>query len=390
MESFNYSIKTEIFFGKGKISNLGDILLKYGKSVLLVYGGGSIKKIGLYDKAKDILNKNNIKFIELSGVEPNPRIDTVRKGVKLVRENKIDVILPIGGGSTIDCAKAISGASFYDGDPWDIVKDPRKIPNKIIPIVSILTLAATGSEMDPFAVISNMDMNEKLGFSNENLRPVASILDPEYTYSVPKSQTAAGTCDIMSHVFEAYFTRKDDAYIQDRMAEVVLKTCIEYGIVAYNDPENYDARANLMWASSLAINGLLSCGKDNTAWSVHPIEHELSAYYDITHGVGLAILTPHWMRFVLNDNTVDKFVKFGINVWDIDKTLPKYEIANLAINMTEEYFRKLNVPKSLSELNIDNKNFEIMAEKAVEHGGLKYAYVPLNKDDVVEIFNKSL
>ncbi|KJU70736.1 iron-containing alcohol dehydrogenase [Clostridium baratii] len=390
MESFNYSIKTEIYFGKGKISNLGDILLKYGKSVLLVYGGGSIKKIGLYDKAKEILNKNNIKCIELSGVEPNPRIDTVRKGVNLVRENNIDIILPIGGGSTIDCAKAISGASFYDGDPWDIVKDPKKIPNKIIPIVSILTLAATGSEMDPFAVISNMDTNEKLGLSNENLRPVASILDPEYTYSVPKSQTAAGTCDIMSHVFEAYFTRKDDAYLQERMAEAVLKTCIEYGIVAYNDPENYDARANLMWASSLAINGVLSCGKDNTAWSVHPIEHELSAYYDITHGVGLAILTPHWMRFVLNDNTVDKFVKFGINVWDIDKTLPKYEIANLAINMTEEYFGKLNVPKSLSELNIDNKNFEIMAEKAVEHGELKYAYVPLNKDDVVEIFNKSL
>ena len=330
MESFNYSIKTEIYFGKGKISNLGDILLKYGKSVLLVYGGGSIKKIGLYDKAKEILNKNNIKCIELSGVEPNPRIDTVRKGVNLVRENNIDIILPIGGGSTIDCAKAISGASFYDGDPWDIVKDPKKIPNKIIPIVSILTLAATGSEMDPFAVISNMDTNEKLGLSNENLRPVASILDPEYTYSVPKSQTAAGTCDIMSHVFEAYFTRKDDAYLQDRMAEAVLKTCIEYGIVAYNDPENYDARANLMWASSLAINGLLSCGKDNTAWSVHPIEHELSAYYDITHGVGLAILTPHWMRFVLNDNTVDKFVKFGINVWDIDKTLPKYEIAKFS------------------------------------------------------------
>ncbi|MGG7096333.1 iron-containing alcohol dehydrogenase [Clostridium sardiniense] len=389
MKNFDYSIKTEVYFGKGKIRSLGRILQRYGEKVLLVYGGGSIKKIGLYEKVKSILEENNIECIELGGVDPNPRIESVREGVKLVHENSIDMILPVGGGSTIDCAKAISGASFYDGDPWEIVKNPSKI-EKALPIISILTLSATGSEMDPFAVISNMDTNEKLGLGNEILRPVASILDPEYTYSVPKNQTAAGTADIMSHVFEVYFSKTKDAYLQDRMAEGVLKTCIKYGEIAYNEPENYEARANLMWASSLAINGLLSCGKEGTAWSVHPIEHELSAFYDITHGVGLAILTPNWMKFVLNEDTLEKFYEFGVNVWDIDKSLDKKEVANLAIEKTRNYFKKLGIPGKLREIGIGDEKFEIMAEKAVKVGGLKYGYRALNKDDVISIFKASL
>ncbi len=389
MKNFNYSIKTEVYFGKGKIKSLGDVLKRYGEKVLLVYGGGSIKKIGLYDKVKSILEEHNIDCIELGGVDPNPRIESVRKGVKLVRENSIDIILPVGGGSTIDCAKAISGASFYEGDSWDIVKDPSMI-EKVLPIISVLTLSATGSEMDQFAVISNMNTNEKLGFGNENLRPVASILDPEYTYSVPKNQTAAGTADIMSHVFEVYFSKDKDAYLQDRMAESILKTCIKYGEIAYNEPDNYEARANLMWASSLAINGLLSCGKGDTAWSVHPIEHELSAFYDITHGVGLAILTPNWMEFVLNEDTLEKFYEFGVNVWDIEKSLDKKEVANLSIEKTRNYFKKLGIPERLRDIGIGNEKFEIMAKKAVKFGDLKYAYVSLNKEDVISIFKASL
>lgn len=388
MENFDYSIKTEIYFGKGQISKLGEVLLKYGKKVLLVYGGGSIKKIGLYDNIKNILKENNIECIELSGVDPNPRIESVNEGVKLVRENNIDIILPVGGGSTIDCAKAISGASFYEGDPWEIVKDPSKI-KKVLPIVTVLTLSATGSEMDPFAVISNMNTNEKLGLGNEMLRPKASILDPEYTYSVPKNQTAAGTADIMSHIFEVYFSRTKDAYVSDKMAEGLLKTCIKYGEIAYNDPENYEARANLMWASSLAINGILSCGKTG-AWTVHPIEHELSAFYDITHGVGLAILTPHWMRYVLNEDTLEKFYEFGINVWDIDKNLDKKEVAELAIEKTSEYFKKLGIPQRLRDLGIDDSKFKVMADKAVKCGGLENGYLSLKSDDVVKIFEASL
>ena len=387
MKNFHYSIKTDIHFGKGAIENLPNEIKKYGEKVLLVYGGGSIRKIGLYDKVLDLLNENNIKCIEISGVEPNPRIDTVRRGVRFVKSDKIDVILPIGGGSTIDCAKAISAGSFYDGDPWDLIVDPSKI-KKVLPIISVLTLAATGSEMDAGAVISNLETREKLGFGHPDLRPKASILDPEYTYTVPKNQTAAGTADIMSHILEVYFSKNEGAYLQDRMCEALLKTCIHYGPIAYRDGENYEARANLMWASSLAINGLLSNGKSG-AWSVHPIEHELSAYYDITHGVGLAILTPNWMEYVLDNTTIEKFVQYGINVWDIDKSLDKEEIAKKSIEKTREFFKSLEIPSSLKEININDEHFEDMAEHCVRKGIID-GYKPLDKDSIIQIFKSSL
>ncbi|ENZ03295.1 hypothetical protein HMPREF1092_00481 [Clostridium thermobutyricum] len=387
MKNFHYSIKTDIHFGKGAIENLPNEIKKYGKKVLLVYGGGSIRKIGLYDKVLDLLNENNIKCIEISGVEPNPRIDTVRRGVRFVKSDKIDVILPIGGGSTIDCAKAISAGSFYDGDPWDLIVDSSKI-KKVLPIISVLTLAATGSEMDAGAVISNLETREKLGFGHPDLRPKASILDPEYTYTVPKNQTAAGTADIMSHILEVYFSKNEGAYLQDRMCEALLKTCIHYGPIAYRDGENYEARANLMWASSLAINGLLSNGKSG-AWSVHPIEHELSAYYDITHGVGLAILTPNWMEYVLDNTTIEKFVQYGINVWDIDKSLDKEKIAKESIEKTREFFKSLEIPSCLKEININDKHFEDMAEHCVRKGIID-GYKLLDKDSIIQIFKSSL
>ena len=387
MKNFHYSIKTDIHFGKGAIENLPNEIKKYGKKVLLVYGGGSIRKIGLYDKVLDLLNENNIKCIEISGVEPNPRIDTVRRGVRFVKSDKIDVILPIGGGSTIDCAKAISAGSFYDGDPWDLIVDSSKI-KKVLPIISVLTLAATGSEMDAGSVISNLETREKLGFGHPDLRPKASILDPEYTYTVPKNQTAAGTADIMSHILEVYFSKNEGAYLQDRMCEALLKTCIHYGPIAYRDGENYEARANLMWASSLAINGLLSNGKSG-AWSVHPIEHELSAYYDITHGVGLAILTPNWMEYVLDNTTIEKFVQYGINVWDINKSLDKEEIAKKSIEKTREFFKSLEIPSSLKEININDEHFEDMAEHCVRNGIID-CYKPLDKDSIIQIFKSSL
>ena len=384
MKNFNYSIPTKVFFGKDQINVLPEQIKKYGSRVLLVYGGGSIKKIGLYDKVVELLRDNNISFWELPGVEPNPRITSVREGIEICRENNIDLVLAVGGGSTIDCSKVIAAGVSYEGEPWDIVLDPRKIKN-VVSVASILTLSATGSEMNNGAVISNLETNEKLGTGNSGMAPKFSILDPTYTFSVPKNQTAAGTADIMSHIFEVYFNKTEGAYIQNRMAEALLKTCINYGRKAMDEPENYEARANLMWASSLAINDLLSYGKD-AMWSVHGMEHELRAYYDITHGVGLAILTPAWMQYILSDETVDKFVEYGVNVWDLDKNKDKYEIAKEAINKTREYFISLDIPTTLREVGIGEEKLEEMAKQAVRRTGTLGNFKTLNSEDVLNIY----
>ena len=386
MQNFNYSIPTKVYFGKGQIRNLEEIA-RMGKNVLMVYGGGSIKRNGVYDKASAVLQESGLRVFELSGVDPNPRIETVALGAKLCREKNIDVVLAIGGGSTIDCAKIIAAAARYDGDPWDLVIDGEKIKDAL-PVAAVLTLAATGSEMDGFAVISDMEKSDKLDTGSEWIKPTLSILDPKFTYSVSRKQTAAGTADIMSHVFEVYFTREKDAYLQARMCEAVLKTCIKYGPVALENPDNYEARANLMWASSLAINGLLSYGAE-VEWSVHPMEHELSAFYDITHGAGLALLTPYWMQYVLSDDTVEKFVEYGTNVWDIDKDKAPMEIAEEAIAKTRQFFDSIGMPSHLRDLGIDETHFETMAEKAAD-GGLAHGFIPLNKEDVMNIYKMAL
>ncbi|GEP66559.1 iron-containing alcohol dehydrogenase [Clostridium beijerinckii] len=387
MENFNYSIPTKVYFGKGQIKNLAAIIKEYGNKILIAYGGGSIKKIGLYDEMIKILNDNSISYVELSGIEPNPRIETVRKGIKICKENNVEVVLAVGGGSTIDCAKVIAAGVKYEVDPWDLVTSPQKI-NEVLPIVTILTLSATGSEMDPHAVISDMTTNQKLGTGHENMKPKASILDPEYTYSVPKNQTAAGTADIMSHIFETYFNHTKGVDIQDSTAEGLLRACIKYGKIAIENPKDYDARANLMWASSWAINGLISYGT-NSPWVVHPMEHELSAFYDITHGVGLAILTPHWMKYSLDDTTVFKFAQYGINVWGIDKNLDKFEIANKAIEKTSEFFKELGIPSTLREVGIKEDKLELMAKKAM-NPYFKYAFKPLDENDILKIFKAAL
>ncbi|NLM35832.1 MAG: iron-containing alcohol dehydrogenase [Clostridiales bacterium] len=383
MKNFNYSIPTEIFFGKGQIGVLGEQIKKYGTKVLLVYGGGSIKRNGIYDKAVSILKENGIKYWELPGVEPNPRIESVRKGAEICKENDIELVLAIGGGSSIDCAKVIAAARYYDGDPWDLVLESDKI-STVLPIASILTLAATGSEMNSGAVISNLQTKEKLAVEHPNMNPKFSILDPTYTFTVPANQTAAGTADIMSHIFEVYFDNTKEAYLQNRMAEALLKTCIKYGKIAVKEPTNYEAKANLMWASSLAINNLLSYGKEPW-WSVHTMEHELSAYFDITHGIGLAILTPHWMKYVLDDNSVEKFVEYGVNVWEIDKNQDRYKIANEAINMTREYFISLGIPATLREVGIEEDKLEEMAKQATRWGDLG-SFKPLKTQDVLNIY----
>lgn len=381
MNQFIFNAYTKIYFGKGMISNLPEAVHKHGQKVLLVYGGGSIKKSGIYDEVKALLK--DCEIIELSGVDPNPRIETVREGVRLCKENKIDVILAVGGGSVIDCSKVIGAGYFYEGDAWELVTDPGKI-TEVLPIVTVLTLAATGSEMNKNAVISNPDLNEKLGTGSMNMIPQASILNPEYLYTLPALQTAAGTADIMSHVFENYFQEEEDTFIQNRLAEGLVEACIKYCPIALKEPANYEARANLMWASTLALNGLVGAGKQGS-WTCHPIEHELSAFYDITHGVGLAILTPRWMRYILNENTVGKFVSYAKNVWHLPEMEDAFELAHKAIDATEDFFKNCGIPMTLSELGIDETHFETMAEKAVRIGGLANAYAALNKEDVLSI-----
>lgn len=382
MNNFRFHAYTDIRFGKGQIETLPEVISPYGKKVLLVYGGGSIKKNGIYDKIKELLADYEI--VELSGIQPNPRITSVREGAALCKQYNIDVVLAAGGGSVIDAAKVIAGAAYYDGDAWELVTDSSKI-GKVLPIVTILTLSATGSEMNGNAVISNMETNDKLGTGSHDFIPKASICDPEYLYSLPKMQTAAGTADIMSHVFEQYFGKDCGAYLTDSISEAILRTCIKYCPTALIEPENYEARANLMWASTLALNGLPESGKSG-AWTCHPIEHELSAYYDVTHGAGLAIITPRWMRHILNDETVDKFKDYAENVWSI-KDEDKYVAANKGIDATEKFFKDIGIPMTLKELGIDGSKFEIMAEKAVKYGFLKYAYVSLNIEDVINILS---
>lgn len=382
MNNFNFCVPTDIRFGRDQIECLPEELKKYGKRVLLVYGGGSIKRTGLYEKIQTLLKEFEI--YELSGIEPNPKLSSVRKGVALCKEHKIDVVLAVGGGSCIDASKHIACGAFYEGDPWDLVLDRSKVTGAL-PIAVVLTICATGSEMNSGAVISNEETNEKLEINTPLLYPALSICDPTYLYTLPAKQTAAGTVDIMSHVFEQYFQPNDGAYLTDRLAEAVLKTCIHYGPIALKEPENYEARSNLMWSSTVGLNHLLTVGKGG-AWSVHPMEHELSAFYDITHGVGLAILTPAWMRYVLSDETVARFAMYARNVWDIEETDP-YRAAQLAVDKTEEFFISLGMPSTLREVGIDHSRFAEMAEEAVRTSGIaSRSYVHLAKEDIVKIF----
>ena len=384
MENFIYSIPTKVFFGRNMLEKLPECILEFGSRVLLVYGGGSIKKTGLYEKILKLFRENEIYYRELSGVEPNPRLSTVKKGVELCRKDKVDVILPIGGGSTIDCAKGIAAAYYYDGDPWNLVEDGDLI-ERALPIVAISTISATGSEMDPYAVITNELLKEKKDLASELLYPVYSILDPENTYTVSPYQTAAGTVDIMSHILEVYFNAVPNTYMQDRMMEALLKTCVVWGPVACREPDNYEARANLMWASEWAINGFIACGRPGP-WPAHSIEHQLSAHYDVTHGHGLAIVIPALMRHILNEKSAERMAAYGTAVFGIDKKKTVMQIAEEAIKKTEELFRGMGLTMTLQEIGISDKSrFELMAEAAAAEG-LEECLVPLMKEDILQIY----
>lgn len=385
MKNFEFYVPTDVLFGKGQEDNLPEKLKVFGKKILLVYGGGSIKKNGLYEKLRSLLA--GFEIFELGGVEPNPRVSTVNKGAEICRKEEIDMILAVGGGSTIDCSKAIAAGAYYEGDAWDLVTGKAPITNAL-PIAVVLTISATGSEMDCAAVISNAETEEKLLMGHPLLLPKVAVLNPENTYTVPAYQTASGSADMMSHVLESYFDR-EEAFVPDAISEGLLRAVIRYTPKALENPNDYEARAQLMWTSSLALNGLATTGK-NFMWSCHYIEHELSAHYDITHGAGLAMLTPKWMRYVLSDNTVDKFYTYAVNVWGIAPSEDTYAVANAGIDVTEEFFKSIGMPMTLGEFGIDDSRFEEMAAKAVEVGYLSGAYVPLTEKDVVEILKMCL
>jgi len=295
------------------------------------------------------------------------------------------MVLAVGGGSVVDCAKVIAAGVNYDKDPWDFFEGKAKI-REALPVGVVLTLAATGSEMNVNAVISNDTTKEKKGIASNFLLPKFAVLDPTYTYTVPPFQTAAGIADIMSHVFEQYFSANHDAYLQDRMCEAVLKTCIYYGPVACSQPENYEARANLMWASTIGLNGILSVGK-LTDWATHMIEHEVSALYDVTHGAGLAILTPHWMEYVLDEPALPKFAHYAHNVWGITGDNEK-ETALAGIERTRKFFQSLGLPTRLRDVGVEEPSLELMAERAVA-GGTLGRFKKLGKEDVLEILRRA-
>ncbi|TDX52497.1 iron-containing alcohol dehydrogenase [Orenia marismortui] len=387
MNNFNFNNPTELLFGKGKVKKVGKKVKEYGSKVLVVTGGGSVKRIGLYDKVIASLEENNLEIYELSGIEPNPRVSSVRDGVKLCKENDIDLVLAVGGGSTIDASKAIAGAVFYDGDAWDLFAKGIII-EKALPVGTILTLAATGSEMNPNFVVSNLETEEKMGAGSPLLYPKFSILDPVNTFTVPKEHTVYGIIDIAAHVFEQYFSHTESTPIQDRWAEGILVTLKEESMKVLANPEDYNARANIMLAGTMALNGLISIGKE-TDWASHGIEHAVSAVYDIPHGGGLAIIFPNWMKYVLDQGT-DKFVQYSTRVWDVDPTgKSDKEVALEGIEKTREWFNKMGAPSSLADYDIGNDKLEVMAEKATAKG-TRGSYKVLDKDDVVEIYKMSL
>lgn len=391
MLNFTYDIPTKVFFGKGQISHLTEQIKRFGDRVLVTYGSWSIKEIWLYDQVIELLKKENIHYRELWNIQPNPDISSVREGIRLCKENNIQLLLAVWWGSVIDATKGIALGYFYDGDPRDVFSKETNI-TQALPIGTILTLAATWSEMDSWMVISNRELDEKRDYVSDILFPQFSILDPTYTFTVPPKHTVAGIVDIMSHIFEQYFSLTESTETQDNIAEGLLHTCIYHGHKVLANPEDYDARANLMRTSSLALNGLIGLGKAQDR-SSHYIEHSLSAVYDITHGDWLAIVFPNWMEYVLwdgsNEKILDKFLDFATRVRGIPEIGEPLAIAHQGIQATRKFRSQLWAPAKLSDVDIIGPDLEELADKVIIHGSV-WSFMPLEKKDVMAILEKCI
>ncbi|MDR1286442.1 MAG: iron-containing alcohol dehydrogenase [Treponema sp.] len=388
MENFDFYAPAEIVFGKDTQKKAGELLKGRAKKVLLHYGSGSIKKSGLYDEVVASLKQNGIDFVELGGVKPNPRLSLVHDGIALCKKEKVDFILAVGGGSAIDSAKAIAMGFYYDGDVWDIYEQGKAI-EKALPVATVLTIPAAGSESSGDTVVTNEEKQLKYGYGSPRLRPVFSIVNPELFFTLPKNQIVNGVADMMSHVFERYFTNTTHTDLTDGLCETVLRTIIKNAPLVCRNPKDYDAWCEIGFAGTVAHNGLVGMGREQD-WACHGMEHELSAIYDVAHGAGLAVLTPAWMRYVYKTN-VNMFVQFAVNIMGVNGSYrDPGAIVLEGIDRLGKFFREIGLPSTLGELGIDESKLEVMARKATKDafgsenplGGLKKLYWK----DVLEIY----
>jgi len=388
MENFVFEGCTKIIFGKGTENQVGEEVKKYGRSVLFHYGGGSIKKWGLYDRVVKSLQKSGVKIFEVGGVRPNPTYELINKGIKVCKENTIDSILAVGGGSVIDSAKAIAVGAPYKGDVLDFALK-KATPAEALPVGVVLTIPAAGSESSKYAVatyiLDGYPYKRDVIWGNFHLiRPKFAVLNPELTFTLSPFQTACGISDIMAHTMERYFTSVKNVELTDRLCESVLKTVINNAYIVMKDPENYDARAEIMWAGSIAHNDLLGTGRQND-FASHMIEHELSALYDIAHGAGLAIIIPAWMKHVYKHN-LERFTQFATRVWNVDHNYYAPEWTALeGIRSLENFYHEIGLPTRLKDIGIPDDRFEEMANKAVKIGSIKKMTV----EDVLEIYRRA-
>lgn len=393
MNDFQFQNTTKVYFGKNQLSHLHEEVLKYGDKVLVAHGGDFIKNSSLYQKVIDELESNGVQVFELGAVEPNPRHTTVNNGVAICKDNGIQTTLAIGGGSTIDCCKAIAAATLSSSDNiWDLVEG-KVAWDKALAVIAMPTIASTGSEMDKSCVIANVELGIKSGINGETIRPKAAFLDPTNTFTVPARQTACGGYDIMAHLFDMnYFVNAPKYPLQFNVVETLLKTVRNQLPVAIKEPENYEARATMLWAASWALNSFCTSGFKTQA-SLHALE-QFSSTLDLTHGLGLAILTPKWMRYLLDrdDTVIDDFARFAVNVMNVENDYDKKKIAYQGIDALQAFIKDdLQLPVYLSELGIDDSKFTEMAEKAT-YGkeSLPYAYRLLTKDDCLKIYRMCL
>ena len=384
MENFTFHSPTKIIFGRHTEEQVGNEVKKHATRVLLHYGGGSIKKSGLYQRVIQSLQNADVDFIELGGVQPNPRLGLVRQGIKLCRDQSVDLILAVGGGSVIDSSKAIALGVPYKGNVWDFFEGKAQ-PETSLPVGVILTIPAAGSEASDSCVITKEDGWLKRGHSSQENRPFFAIMNPELTFTLPPYQTACGAADIMAHVMERYFTGTPCVDYTDRLCEATLKTIIKHTPLVLSEPEHYDARAEIMWASTLAHNNLLNTGRTGD-WASHQIEHELSGIYDVPHGAGLAVVFPAWMKYVYQHD-LQRFVQFAVRVWNVEQDFFNPERTALeGIRRMEEFFQSIGLPIRLGELGIPDDRLEEMAHKC--HKGdddTVGSFVKLTTEDVLNI-----
>jgi hypothetical protein len=383
MLNFDFVSPTRIIFGKKTEEKVGEEIKKYSNKILFHYGQGSIKKTGLYDKVAKSLKNAGVEFVELGGVQPNPRLSLVRKGIEICKKENINFVLAVGGGSVIDSSKAIAAGMKYEGDVWELYEGKGTL-KEALPVGVILTIPAAGSEASMGSVITNEDGWYKRAINYDVLRPVFAIMNPELTYTLPPFQTAVGTVDMLTHVMERYFTNTQHVELTDRLSEATMRTIIHNAPQALKDPYNYDVRAEIMWAGTVAHNGLLGTGREED-WATHDIEHEVSGIYDVAHGAGLAVLFPAWMKYVYRHD-LNRFARYAVNVWNVEADFFNLEKTALeGINRLEKYYKEdLKLPITLKELKVPDDRFEEMAEKATERGPLGN-FVKLYKEDVLNI-----